>query len=999
MNRKIKLFLKKVPLMIMALFSILICTNNVKADTITINQNYVSGFFHAHKSGNNYSRYGQMAFWSTSNGDSSFCIEPGATFSNRASYITYSQSDYDLINIINNNTSNNANKINQSQLDLIKLYAFYGYGYDGHNTNEYRIATQMLIWRVVDPNQVFTDSNCTVNNCKAITDEQAGVADEMAEIQKLVDNHYLLPSFNREEIQLNLGESTTLYDTNNILSTFQVSSCTNCNATISGNSLVITATGTGELSVNLSKKTNPYGKSMLFAISEDSQNQVTIGDIDPIPASVFGTISGGNLEITKTSENGSGLTGATFKVYNSSNSEVCTIITDGAGKGTCKNLAVGNYTIREVSSPVGYILDSTVYNFSITTSNYDIKLNFQNKLITGNIELQKISSSQATDASLENAIYGIYDMSDNLITKIETDADGVARYEGLKYGNYYVKEIAPSEGHELDPNKYEFSISNNGETIKITSTEPVIKFDFSLIKTMGDGSSGVIETEANATFDIYLLSTNEKVATIKTNESGKASITLDYGIYRVCQTSGDSGTLLADCFTIDMRNGNVEKIVNNELLKAKIKVTKIDSNTGEIIPLAGIKFKIKNLDTDEYICQVTDKEQCVFETNVDGILITPLSLTAGHYQLEELDQELEGYLWNSKPLEFYISADNIIYDDSFGAIVELEFENTPVKGRIEIFKYGEEVSFENGIEYNKIPLKDITFALYDENWNLIQYITTNEQGYGTFEGNLGKYYLKEIETLDGYVLNETVYEINLTYQDQYTQIVTEKIEIVNYLKKGTLELLKVDANTGKAMSNVEFEIYNENDELIHQGKTNSDGLLIIDSIPIGRYYILEVGTNEGYILNANKIYFEITSNDEVVEVEMENDKINGTIKLLKTDESGNPLAGVKFALYDINNRLVGEYITDENGYIEITLDFGKYYLKEIESLDGYVLNNQRYDFEITEQYQVIEIVVTNSREIEVPKTATKDLTYILGGILVLMGIGTSIYGFVKKKKN
>ena len=386
MNRKIKLFLKKVPLMIMALFSILICTNNVKADTITINQNYVSGFFHAHKSGNNYSRYGQMAFWSTSNGDSSFCIEPGATFSNRASYITYSQSDYDLINIINNNTSNNANKINQSQLDLIKLYAFYGYGYDGHNTNEYRIATQMLIWRVVDPNQVFTDSNCTVNNCKAITDEQAGVADEMTEIQKLVDNHYLLPSFNREEIQLNLGESTTLYDTNNILSTFQVSSCTNCNATISGNSLVITATGTGKLSVNLSKKTNPYGKSMLFAISEDSQNQVTIGDIDPIPASVFGTISGGNLEITKTSENGSGLTGATFKVYNSSNSEVCTIITDGAGKGTCKNLAVGNYTIREVSSPVGYILDSTVYNFSITTSNYDI--DFCQDIVTKNCKVK-----------------------------------------------------------------------------------------------------------------------------------------------------------------------------------------------------------------------------------------------------------------------------------------------------------------------------------------------------------------------------------------------------------------------------------------------------------------------------------------------------------------------------------------------------------------------------------------------------------------------------------
>ena len=999
MKRKIKLFLKKVPLMLMALFSILICINNVKADTVTINQNYVLGFFHAHKSGNSYSRYGQMAFWSTSNGDSSFCIEPGAVFSNKASYITYSQNEDDLINIINNNTSNSANKINQDQLDMIKLYAFYGYGYDGHNTNEYRIATQMLIWRVVDPNQVFTDSNCTVNDCRAISDTEAGVADEMAEIQKLVDNHYMYPSFNREEIQLNLGESTTLYDTNNVLSTFQVSSCTNCNATISGNSLVVTATGAGELSVNLSKKTNPYGKSMLFAISEDSQNQVTIGDIDPIPASVFGTINGGSLEITKTGENGNGLSGAIFKVYNSSNSEVCTIITDGNGQGHCQNLAVGNYTIREVSSPTGYVLDSTIHNFSITSFNYNIKLDFKNEMIKGNVELQKVSSSQINDASLKGAVYGIYDISNNLVTKIETDENGIAKYEGLKYGNYYIKELVASEGHELDTNKYEFSISNNNETIKITSTEPVIKYNFELIKTMGDGSSGVIETEANATFDIYLISTNKKVATIKTDDSGKASITLDYGVYRVCQTSGDSNTLLADCFTIDMRNSNIEKVVNNELLKAKLKVIKVDSETNQVIPLSGIKFKIKNLDTNEYVCQVTDKEQCVFETNTNGILITPLPLAPGHYQLEELDQVVEGYLWNSKPLEFYINADNIIYDDSFGAIVELEFENSPVKGKIEIFKYGEEVLFENGIKYSIVPLADVTFALYDENWNLIQYIITDQNGYGVFEGNLGKYYLKEIETLDGYVLNETIYEINLTYKDQYTQIVTEKIEITNYLKKGTLELLKVDANTGEVMPDVEFEIYDENNELIYQGKTNSDGLLIIDSIPMGEYYILEIRTNEGYVLNTDKIYFEITNNDEVVEVEMKNNKINGTVKLFKTDENGNPLVGVKFALYDINNQLIGEYVTDENGYIEIELDYGKYYLKEVETLDGYIISNQRLDFGIAEQDQVVEITATNNREIEVPKTDTKDLTYILGGILISMGGTISVYGLAKKRKN
>ena len=132
---------------------------------------------------------------------------------------------------------------------------------------------------------------------------------------------------------------------------------------------------------------------------------------------------------------------------------------------------------------------------------------------------------------------------------------------------------------------------------------------------------------------------------------------------------------------------------------------------------------------------------------------------------------------------------------------------------------------------------------------------------------------------------------------------------------------------------------------------------------------------------------------------MKNNKINGTVKLLKTDENGNPLVGVKFALYDINNQLVGEYVTNENGYIEIMLDYGEYYLKEVETLDGYILSEQKYDVEITEQDQVIEIVVTNSKEIEVPKTSTNDLTYLLGGILVFMGIGISIYGFFKKKKN
>lgn len=1002
MKERIKLFLKKVPLIIVALFSILINTNNVKADNIRISQNYVSGFFHAHKSGNSYSRYGQMAFWSTSNQDVSFCIEPGATFSSSASYVTYSQNDYDLINIINNNTSNSANKITQEQLNKIKLYAFYGYGYDGHNTSEYRIATQMLIWRVVDPDQVFTDSNCTVNDCRAISDAEAGVADEMAEIQRLVDSHYLLPSFDRDNINLNLGESTTLYDSNNMLSNYQVSSCINCNAMINGNSLIITATGTGDLTVSLSKKTS-YGKSMLFAVASNSQNQVVIGDIDPVLSSVFGTVSGGSLEITKTDDAGKGLSGATFKVYNSNNLEVCTIVTDSNGFGNCSNLSLGNYTIREVSTPNGYVLDDTIYSFSITSTNSNVELNFENLLIRGNVELYKVSESEDTDAKLDGAVYGIYDLSNNLIAELTVNSDGYAKYENLKYGDYYLKELKASIGHEIDTNIYNFSIHSNNETIKITSVEPVIKYNFSLIKTMSDGTSGVIETEANATFDIYLASTDKKIATIKTDSDGKASIKLNYGIYKVCQTSGNSNTLLANCFEIDLTNNDVEKIVNNEYIKAKLKIQKVDSITGESINMSGIQFKIKNLDTEEYVCQTTNIKQCIFTTDEHGVLITPLPLLAGRYQLEEVDQKLDNYLWNDEPLIFTISSDNITYDDTYGAIVELKFENTPVFGEIIINKTYEDLA-ENlpttifGLYANE----DIYYnnQLIYHKHDLVAEISTDSNGYAKI-GNLylANYYIKELETDEKYVLDEELYYVSLEYQDQYTATIIYEFSIENEIKKGNLIILKSDANTNNPLSGATFSIYDMNDELVYTGTTDEFGKLEIADLKYGEYYLIEEQAPSGYILNNEKYYFEITEDGQVIELEIENDKITGTVKLLKTDETGNPLSGVKFALYDINDQLVGEYTTDENGYIKFDINVGGYYLKEIETLDGYILNDQRYNFEISDQDQVIEITVTNNREIEVPKTSTSDnMIYIISGLLIIFGVGVSAYAFKKKQK-
>ena len=107
----------------------------------------------------------------------------------------------------------------------------------------------------------------------------------------------------------------------------------------------------------------------------------------------------------------------------------------------------------------------------------------------------------------------------------------------------------------------------------------------------------------------------------------------------------------------------IYKLLANAEIKAKLKVVKVDKETGNIIARSGIKFKIFDVDNNEYVCQTTDKVQCEFMTNEDGILMTPLPLSSGTYRLEEVDQALDGYLWNKQSKEFTIGEDSELITD------------------------------------------------------------------------------------------------------------------------------------------------------------------------------------------------------------------------------------------------------------------------------------------------------------------------------------------------
>ena len=326
---------------------------------------------------------------------------------------------------------------------------------------------------------------------------------------------------------------------------------------------------------------------------------------------------------------------------------------------------------------------------------------------------------------------------------------------------------------------------------------------------------------------------------------------------------------------------------------SRLKVIKIDKDTGDVIKRSGIKFKIINAKTKKYVKQTitypSAKTIDTFETDENGILITPYPLESGTYFLEEVDQKIDGYLWNKNSVEFTIDENSkLVNDDEFGILYEVKFENKAVKGSLELTKTGEKVELTNkGYVYTEINLKDVKIGLYanediyDSLGNLkykkdtlIKILITDENGYAKVENLfLGKYYLQEIETINNHILDKTKYTFELKYKDQYTKIINYTTLLKNHLPKGTLEFTKSDFSNDKTLPNTLIEIYTENDELVYVGRTDSNGKIIINELPLGKYYIIEKQAPEGYKINPDKMWFEILEDGKIVKAIMKDEVI------------------------------------------------------------------------------------------------------------------------------
>ena len=509
----------------------------------------------------------------------------------------------------------------------------------------------------------------------------------------------------------------------------------------------------------------------------------------------------------------------------------------------------------------------------------------------------KLSKPQG-DATFKNAVYELLDENYNFITDLIIDDSFSAKTDKILSPNkiYIFREKTASEGYLLDKTEYRFKIDRDNLDIEMDVYEDVIEKTVNIYKVFADGSTTILKGEPNVSFEIYLKSTGEYYKTIKTDEKGFVSVKLPYGKWIFKQVSSTSGVEKVKDFEIVINNDSDEdmtKIISNAEIRAKLKLIKVDSESRKILVRDGIKFRIKNLDTGEYVCQnVTYPGQekiCVFETK-DGMFITPYVLGHGNYQIEELEeQSITGYIWNSVPLKFSIDENSkFIQDDEFGLMLEVQFENKEVKGEVEIKKVGEKLVIENGtFRYEEIELDGVYYDLIADgdiyagdgtliykDKQLIKSFVTKDGYFKLTNLYLGKYCLIETKTVGNHVLNSKPYCFEIKYKDQYTDTIKLIINQKNYLAKGDFELSKVDLSTGEPVEGALIEIYTEDDILIYSGRTDKLGKLYVKGLESGKKYkFVEKEAPEGYILNDEIHEFEILNNGDIVKDTLSNEKI------------------------------------------------------------------------------------------------------------------------------
>ena len=558
------------------------------------------------------------------------------------------------------------------------------------------------------------------------------------------------------------------------------------------------------------------------------------------------------------------------------------------------------------------------------------------------------------------------------------------------------------------------------------------------LSTTASGDEVQIEQpEEGAEFQVYLASAGsyenaretERDLLITDSYGFARSKDLPYGLYVVHQTAGAEGQKFVPDFSvfISEHGKTYYYILNNPTFTSLIRFEKKDLESGKIIPLAGTAVKIRNADTGEWVVQHLNYPSPIdidtFVTDATGTLMLPEPLGFGNYELVE-QQSPWGYVFDGEPVPFVV--------DGTQDVITVEKYNIAQKGTITVSKEGEvfshvaeagglyqpqyEVQGQPGAVYDITALEDIVTpdgTIHLRAGELAATLTTGSDGTATSEPlYLGRYQILERTAPDGMVIDPEPKEVTLSYAGQEVEITSASVGFVNERQKVEISLRKqleqdetFSIGMNEEWKNITFGLFAAEELTAADGTSiPADGLIetigvdengnaiFKTDVPCGAsLYVKEIGTDEHYILSGEKypVVFEYAGQDIAkVQIQVndgeaiENTLKRGRVSGWKVDQDGFELAGAKIGLFRFDETEFTEETalevveSNEIGYFEFDkVPVGNWLVREIAPPAAFVLTEETFPVEITEDGQTIEIRIENQIIKGIAETTKVDADY------------------------
>ena len=492
-----------------------------------------------------------------------------------------------------------------------------------------------------------------------------------------------------------------------------------------------------------------------------------------------------------------------------------------------------------------------------------IYLNVTGETLTTNlIDKDTKSNIPSGQATLSNAVYEIYDKNNNLVTTFTTDETGINTISNLYHDIYYIKQVKESKGYKLNDKIVEINLTS--ENNKLTLEEKVIKSTIEINKLYEIGDS--YQKEENVEFAIYD-NKDRLYDRLITTKLGPDKVTLPYGVYTIKQLNTTYGYDKVKDIHLNIDEDS-QTSIRYDLVDKKI-VSKLHINTKDATTLsnikeANVKYRLKNKSTGEYLTYIDSNNNKIkeFSTNDSGELTLPINLVYGEYILEQVNPPSK-YLENKEPIEIIINDKSEYSYINDQVVINVDFINIPITGKINITTNKETFFTETNNYGNKLEIQpNIEIELY-YNDKLLNNYKTSDKGYLEIEDlKLGIYCIKEKN-------NDNKKCIELINTDNKTKVIEENIELTEKPKTTDVILNNIDTNQEPIKETV-IELYKD-DKLINTSITNELGIIKITKLTKGKYCFKETKVNPKYILNKDKLCFEITDESNNIDLTIINE--------------------------------------------------------------------------------------------------------------------------------